>query len=65
MPTPQPHLLAITIQKQRAAIEAADTTGSWRRRVAKARQMTRIRNAEARCRRSARPYLESGDDLPF
>lgn len=54
---------ASAIRRQIIAAEQVDTGGNWRRRVAKARLLTRLRDEESRLRRRARP--EADLDLPF
>lgn len=65
MTTPRLQQRITAIQNQIAAVEVTTTAGSWRRRVAKARQLNYIRSAEASARRRLRPPIEFDDDLPF
>ena len=44
---------AAQIRRQIEAADSIDTTGNWRRRVAKARLLTRLRDQEARLRQAS------------
>ena len=54
---------ASAIRRQIDAADKMDTGGNWRRRVAKARLLARLRDQEARLRRRLPEPLDF--DLPF
>lgn len=56
---------ASAIRRQIDAADKTDTGGNWRRRVAKARLLYRLRDQEATIRRRRSQPLDLDFDLPF